>query len=914
MKKKIAFSLFALNGAVTYSFSIPSTGNTITTTNTLYYSKIEVGDSVNINTTANGTTAPLGGFGVYLNNNNASVRLDDAKINTSGTQADAIRFNGGNNFFFANTATINASGTHADGINIGLVNGLNIKNTNIAAIEGAANIAGNAIGVRANNYAGTGSKSIILLGDNSTVKSNTTGSASNAIDSIGYGVYAGSSDKEQSGMSTMDRLLGKSNLINGDSYIFIGDNSIISSKAINGHSVFSNQGGLIQLGANTNIEAAGVGGYALYAESKATDSNNNNARGATIYLEGGAKLRVHGNTKNVIQANGKDAIIKSAFINKPIVDPLTYTAGTDVDIDITDVTETSGIFDIIGNISSINGGEISLNMSEGSKFIGSTSLDTNIDSKIDLKLSGDNSIWELNKDSSLTSLTLEKKAVLTPFRASDTEATSYTLTGDVVNNGGIISLVSTTSNVFDVFTINGNYSGNDGYIIFDTVLHDDTSESDNLIITGNTSGNSKVKVQNIGGVGAETIEGIKLITVNGESLGNFEQEGRIVAGAYDYFLRRGNGDTTSTKDWYLSSNYAVPIEPPPIEPPPIEPPPIEPPPGPTKKVYRPESGSYIANLAASKNLFVHRLHDRLGEANYTDSLINNENVSSIWVRNVGGYNKFNDKSGQLKTTGSRYILHLGGDIAQWSNSEKDRYHVGLMAGYARSSSTTDSRITNYSSDGKVSGYSLGTYGTWYSNEKDKTGFYTDIWAMYSWFDNEVQGEGLAKEKYNSNGLTASLEIGYTYEIDEKWYSIKNYTLKDIKYYIQPKGQIIYLGVDADNHTEKNGTYIKSSSSDNIQTRLGVRFFANNFSIDNKHVNKEYQPFLEVNWIHNTEDYGVVMDNIKNNQEGVSDIAEIKLGVEIKIKQDISLWGNFSQQWGASKYRDTRATIGAKYLF
>ncbi len=31
--------------------------------------------------------------------------------------------------------------------------------------------------------------------------------------------------------------------------------------------------------------------------------------------------------------------------------------------------------------------------------------------------------------------------------------------------------------------------------------------------------------------------------------------------------------------------------------------------------------------------------------------------------------------------------------------------------------------------------------------------------MYSWFDNEVHGEELAKEKYSSRGITASIETG-----------------------------------------------------------------------------------------------------------------------------------------------------------
>ena len=43
-----------------------------------------------------------------------------------------------------------------------------------------------------------------------------------------------------------------------------------------------------------------------------------------------------------------------------------------------------------------------------------------------------------------------------------------------------------------------------------------------------------------------------------------------------------------------------------------------------------------------------RLHDRLGETQYTDMLTGEQKVTSLWMRNVGGHTRFNDGSGQLK--------------------------------------------------------------------------------------------------------------------------------------------------------------------------------------------------------------------------------------------------------------------------
>ncbi|MDQ9210999.1 autotransporter outer membrane beta-barrel domain-containing protein, partial [Escherichia marmotae] len=126
------------------------------------------------------------------------------------------------------------------------------------------------------------------------------------------------------------------------------------------------------------------------------------------------------------------------------------------------------------------------------------------------------------------------------------------------------------------------------------------------------------------------------------------------------------------------------------------------------------------NIQAANTLFNTRLHDRLGETQYTDLLTGEQKVTSLWMRNIGGHNRFKDRSDELSTQSNRYVLQLGGDLAQWSSNDLDRWHLGLMAGYANSKSHTHSNLTGYSSRGQIDGYSVGVYGTWYANEADKT--------------------------------------------------------------------------------------------------------------------------------------------------------------------------------------------------
>ena len=450
-------------------------------------------------------------------------------------------------------------------------------------------------------------------------------------------------------------------------------------------------------------------------------------------------------------------------------------------------------------------------------------------------------------------------------------------------------------------TINGDYTGNNGLLALRTVLGDDLSATDKLVVRGDTSGTTRVSVSNAGGNGAATTEGIRIIDVEGVSNGTFVKEGRIVAGAYDYdIVKRDN------QNWSLTSvSLPGPIPPtPPVEPKEPEVPAPPTPAGPHQ--YRPETGSYLANILAANTLFTTRLHDRLGETQYTDALTGEQKVTSLWMRHIGGHNRFKDGSGQISTQSNRYVMQLGGDIAQWSTDGLDRWHLGLMAGYANSKSRSHSSLTGYTSRGEISGYSAGLYGTWYANDADKTGAYVDGWMLYNWFDNTVSGQGLASEKYDSDGITASVETGYTWKLAE--FSERN------ALYIQPKAQITWMDVQADTHVEKNGTRVVDKTDGNLQTRLGVKAYLQGHHAMDDGKDRTFQPFVEANWIHNTSSYSVKMDDISNDVKGNRNIGELKVGVEGQLNQRLQLWGNVAQQIGDNGYSDTQGMLGIKYSF
>lgn len=461
-------------------------------------------------------------------------------------------------------------------------------------------------------------------------------------------------------------------------------------------------------------------------------------------------------------------------------------------------------------------------------------------------------------------------------------------------NGG--NVVFNSVNAGHTVTVHGNYTGNNGNITFNGQLAGDDSVIDKLIVEGDTSGNTSVSVNNIGGTGAQTVNGIELISVAGNSDGQFTQNGRIVAGAYDYSLIK-NGN-----NWYLT-NESAPIDP-------VDP--VDPltPGGSQSANERPETGSYIDNLAAANTMFNTRLHDRLGETQYTDVLTGEQKVTSMWLRNTGAHTRWHSQGGQLSTQSNSYVVQMGGDVAQWSTDGLDRFHLGMMAGYGHQHSNTTSDRTDYKSKGSLNGYSTGLYGTWYQNDVDKNGLYVDGWAQYSWFNNHVKGEGLADESYKSKGFTASLESGYTWKLGEFAGNLGSIN----EWFVQPKAQAVWMGVKANDHTEANGTRVQGSGNDNVQTRLGVKTFLKGHNKMDDGKEREFQPFVEANWIHNTHSYGVTMDESTVSQAGTRNIGELKTGVEGQLNKNLNLWGNVAQQIGDKGYSDTRAMVGVKYSF
>ncbi|MCM7591307.1 autotransporter outer membrane beta-barrel domain-containing protein [Enterobacter chuandaensis] len=729
-------------------------------------------------------------------------------------------------------------------------------------------------GIRTNQ-----SGSSVSLGDEATIETYGTSA---------HGLYTGSASRIELGKKatiTTDAASASGVYSTGSSTITLDEGATITTNGASAHGVYAytaavNVGDNVTIAVNSSekTSSSAQAPHGMYAWSR-----------GVITLEGGATITTAGQ-----RDNGSYALNAS---NGGVIDA---SAGGKFILN-GDILSAGGVA-ATGTLPAQNS-TITLTMNNNSLWNGASYIESNAAGSGAIALTMNDAVWNMRDSSTLTSLTL--------------------------NAGSTVNFQHAGDAAWQTLTINEDYIGNGGKLVFNTVLFDDTSETDKLIVEGNTSGYTAVEVNNIGGTGAQTVEGIEIVSVGGNSEGAFVKANRIVAGGYDYnVMQKG-------KNWFLTSqDYPggpvddpplYPIDPPvdpvdPIDPPvdpvdPVDPPvdPVIPPQEPvppaappkSEHQYRPEFGSYQANSYAANTLFMTRLHDRLGETQYTDLLTGEKKVTSLWMRNVGGHTRFNDGSGQLKTTANRYVLQLGGDVAQWSTDGLDRWHLGLMAGYGNSQSRSASSLTGYHSRGEVNGYSVGLYGTWYANEADKSGTYVDSWVLYNWFDNKVMGQDQATERYRSSGLTASVEAGYSVKVGE---SGRN------SYWIQPKAQAVWMDVQADDHRERNGTRVKDETHGNLMTRLGVKAYISGHNEMDDGKSRTFQPFIEANWIHNTQTTRIRMDDVSNEMRGTRNIGELKTGVEGQITPQLSVWGNVAQQIGDKGYSDTQGMLGVKYSF
>ncbi len=359
-------------------------------------------------------------------------------------------------------------------------------------------------------------------------------------------------------------------------------------------------------------------------------------------------------------------------------------------------------------------------------------------------------------------------AALVTVGSGTTFGINGTRSVSALQNSGTIDLADGAAG--DVLTVSGTYTGG-GTMALDTVLGGDGSASDRLVIAGAASGITTLVITNIGGAGAATATGIRVVETGSSTAGAFVLGAPLSAGGVSYSLSQNAAD----QDWYLvtglSADTAAFSNAPVV----------------LRYAYT-RLDSYDARLAA-----------RLTGAALPDG-------SRAWARVYGERldlaTTTPGTSGVSQVGASLTGLEAGLELAPIAGASGD-WVIGLSAGIT----DLGADVTVDAGLGRVEGSGLFVAGsaTWLGDG----GTYVDLQARVSRIDADLSAGGaVLAENTSLTAFAAGVEVGRSFALGQGQS-------------LTPFGQLGYGSLSGGSFTGPDGALVDLGDTSSAQGRLGL---------------------------------------------------------------------------------------------
>lgn len=314
------------------------------------------------------------------------------------------------------------------------------------------------------------------------------------------------------------------------------------------------------------------------------------------------------------------------------------------------------------------------------------------------------------------------------------------------------------------------------------------------------------------------------------------------------------------------------------------------------------AGSYIG-IAYAAQLFDLSLHDRVGNRDWINPVTGEKQTTSLWMHHTMSHERFRDSTSQLRMRTTSNTTMLGGDFVQFTTGNTGLAYAGLMGGYGTMDTKSHSKMTNLHSKAETDAWGVGAYAGWKADSDGQTGPYVDGWLMFTHASSDVTGVDRNTEDVKGEGLSASIEAGWGFKVGSA--VMDNGKVANLT--VEPHASVTWFGMQYD-EIHNDAQDVKFEGTNNVRTRLGAR------AIVTEEGNKDFNAFVEANWVHNTQEYGATISGLRVDQAGSRNLGEARIGLDWHVTDSLSVWGRVGASYGSDAYSEREGSIGVRYQF